>query len=220
MMVCSESGNPVCCIFILFATEPFGLVKHLPNTHTFGPQSFMAQTEDEMGEEASCERLQPFRDHPIITAWKKMVAEMQHDGRKPILAFIGGALLGKACKGLSIFGESKTLTVHCAGHPTGVLPVVDLEGRHAAVLWKDIRVDQVLHNRRMFVSWPHFPPFSDVFASHGNHHYEHHPPAMMVCSNFLPTTVSEGLSAEEALWMHQNIWKVTLEAGARWWLDP
>jgi hypothetical protein len=179
----------------------------------------MAQTEDEMGEEASCERLQPFRDHPIITAWKKMVAEMQHDGRKPILAFIGGALLGKACKGLSIFGESKTLTVHCAGHPTGVLPAVDLDGRHAAVLWEDIRVDQLLHNRVVFASGRPSLPVSEVFASHGNHQVDQPPLAMMLCSNFLPMTVSEGLSAEEALWMHHNVWKVTLDAGTRWWLD-
>jgi hypothetical protein len=33
-------------------------------------------------------------------------------------------------------------------------------------------------------------------------------------------TVSEGLSAEEALWMHLNVWKVTIEAGTRWWLEP
>ena len=112
-------------------------------------------------------------------------------------------------------GESPVL-----GYPTGVLPAVDLDGRHAAVLWKDIRVDQLLHNREVFVSGRPSLPVSEVFVNHGNHQNHQHPLAMMLCANFLPMTVSEGLSAEEALWMHHNVWKVTLEAGTRWWLDP
>ncbi len=180
----------------------------------------MAESEDEVGEEATCLRLQPFRLHPITTAWLKLVLEVQHGSRTPILALVGGALVGKSCKGMSIFGRSKTVVVHCSGYPTGVLPRVDLTGRHAAVLWEDIRVDQLLHNREVVVSGRPSLPVFEVFVNHGNHHYDQHPLAMMLCANFLQMTVSEGLSAEEALWMHHNVWKVTLEAGTRWWFDP
>ena len=176
-------------------------------------------SEDEVGAVPSCPRLQPLRDHPITTAWHKLVLEMQHGSRTPILALVGGAMLGKTCKCISFFGYSKTVRVQCSGLPTGVLPAVDLDGQHAAVLWEDIRVDQLLHNRVVFASGRPSLPVSQVFASHGNHQVDHPPVAMMLCANFLPMTVSEGLSAEEALWMHHNVWKVTLDAGTRWWLD-
>ena len=206
--------------FILFATEPFRLVKHLPNTHIQNPPPAIEHmSEDEVGEVPSCPRLQLFRDHPITRAWHKLVLEMQHGSRTPILALVGGAMLGKTCKCVSFFGNSKTVRVQCSGFPTGVLPAVDLEGQHAAVLWEDIRVDQLLHNRRVFAEGRVSPPGSQVFLSHGNHQVDHPPVAMMLCANFLPMTVSEGLSAEEALWMHHNVWKVTLDAGTRWWLD-
>ena len=32
-------------------------------------------------------------------------------------------------------------------------------------------------------------------------------------------TVSEGLSAEDAMWMDHNVSKVTLEPGTRWGVD-
>ena len=179
----------------------------------------MAESEDEVGEERSCLRLQPFRDHPITTAWHKLVLERQHGSRTPILALVGEAMLGKTFKCVSFFGNSNTARVHCAGCPPGMLPAVDLDGRHAAVLWDDIRVDQLLHNRVVFASGRPSLPVSEVFASHGNHQVEQPPLAMMLCCNFLPMTVSERLSAEEALWMHHNVWKVTLDAGTRWWLD-
>ena len=180
---------------------------------------FMAQTEDEMGEEAICVRLQPFRPHLITTAWQKLVLEVPRGSRTPILALVGGALEGKSFKCISIFGRPKTVVVHCAGYPTGVLPRVDLTERHAAVLWEDIRVDQLLHNREVFASGRPSPPVSEVCMNHGNHQYDQQPLAMMLCANFLPMTVSEGLSAEETFWMHLNVWKVTFEAGTRWCLE-
>jgi hypothetical protein len=179
----------------------------------------MAETDDDVGEERSCLRLQPFRDHPITTAWHKLALDMQQATRTPILALVGEAMLGKTFKCVSFFGNSQTMRVHCGTFPKGVLPAVDLHGRHAAVLWEDIRVDQLLHNRMVFTSGRVSSPDSQVFASRGNHQVEQPPLAMMCCCNSLPMTVSEGLSAEEALWMHHNVWKVTLDAGTRWWLD-
>ena len=179
----------------------------------------MAEREDEVGEVPSCPRLHPFRDHPMTTAWHKIVLERQPGTRTPILALVGGGMLGKTFKCMSFFGNSRTVRVHCHNSPKGVLPGVHLDGRHAAVVWEDIRVDQLLHNRVVFASGRPSLPVSQVFASHGNHHVDQPPVAMMLCSNFLPMTVSEGLSAEEALWMHHNVWKVTLNGGDRWWLD-
>ena len=182
----------------------------------------MAESEDEVGEVAICLRLQPFRTDPIITAWQQLVLEVQHGSRSrcTILALVGEAYVGKSCKGMSIFGRSKTVRVQCSGYPTGVLPSVDPKGRHAAVLWEDIRVDQLVQNREVFVSGRPSLPVSEVIVNHGNHQYVQHPLAMMLCANFLPMTVSEGLSAQDALWMQNNVWKVTLETGTRWWLDP
>jgi hypothetical protein len=179
-----RSPGNLCVGLILFVTEPFRLVKHLPNTHRQDPPSVMADRADDEGEVPRCLRLHPFRDHPITTAWHKLVLEMQHGSRTPILALVGGAMLGKTCKCVSFFGNSKTVRVQCSGFPTGVLPAVDLDGQHAAVLWKDIRVDQLLHNRVVFASGRPSLPVSQVFASHGNHQVDQPPVAMMLCSNF------------------------------------
>ena len=179
----------------------------------------MAEREDEVGEVPSCPRLHPFRDHPMTTAWHKIVLERQPGTRTPILALVGGGMLGKTFKCLSFFGNSRTVRVHCHNSPKGVLPGVHLDGRHAAVVWEDIRVDQLLNNRWVFAEGRVSPPGSQVFLSHGNHQVDQPPLAMMLCANFLPMTVSEGLCAEDALWMHHNVWKVTLNGGDRWWLD-
>ena len=100
----------LCDTLILFATEPFGFVRHLPSTHTWGPRNVMAESEEnEVVEVAFCLRLQPFRTHPIITAWQQLVLEVQHGSRSrcTILALVGEAYVGKSCKGMSIFGRSR-----------------------------------------------------------------------------------------------------------------
>ena len=178
-----------------------------------------AQEENEVAKEAFFSRMQPFRTHPIITAWEQQVLEAQHGTRSrcTILALVGESSQGKTCKALSIFGRTQTLWVACGGYPKGVLPGVALEGRHAAILFDDIRVDQIIQNRQIFTSDRRPLPVSAVFSNHGNHQMWQHPVAIVVCSNHLPTTVTEGLSPQDAQWMQINVEKVTLDAEKLWW---
>ena len=190
------------------------------HTHLWGPRSVMDESEDEVGAAAIPYRIHLTRPHPIITDWQKLVAESRRGCRTPILALVGGAQTGKTWKCMTLFG-SRTVLVSCAGQRNGVLPVVDLERHHMSVLWKDIRVDQLLHNREVFASGRPALSDSQVFVTGANHPLDRRPRplAMMLCANFLPMTVSEGLSADDALWMEHNVWKVTLEPGTRWWVD-
>ena len=98
-----------------------------------------------------------------------------------------------------------------------MLPGVDVEGRHVAVLFDDIRVDQIIHNREICL-WDR-PPLavSAVCLNHGNHQMRHHRVAIVVCCNDLPITVGEGLSPQEARWMQMNVEKVTLDTEKSWW---
>ncbi len=214
-----RSPGNLCAGLILFASEPFRLVKHLPHSHSHHPPSVMADSEHDEGQLPRCLMLQPFRDHPTVTNWHRLVLERQPGTRTPILAFVGPSGNGKTSKAVSFFGNSQTVRVHCQNFPTGVLPAVDLDGRPAAVVWEDMRADQLLNNRWIFAAGAVAPPRSAGFASHGNHQVDQPPPAMILCCNFLPMSVSEGLCAEEAFWMLHNVWKVTLDADTRWWLD-
>ena len=190
------------------------------HTHLWGPLSVMSESEDEVGAAALPYRIHGFRPHPIITDWQKLVAESRRGCRTPILALVGGALTGKTSKCMNLFG-SRTVLVSCAGQRNGVLPVVHLERQHMAVLWDEIRIDQLLQNTEVFACGRPALPESQVFVTGANHPLDRRPRplAMMLCANFLPMTVSEGLSAEDALWMEHNVWKVTLEPGTRWWVD-
>lgn len=190
------------------------------HTHLWGPLSVMAESEEEVDAAALPYRILLTRTHPIITEWQMLVAESRRGCRTPILAFLGPALTGKTWKGMSLFG-SRTVLVSCQGQRNGVLPVVHLERQHMSVLWDEIRIDQLLQNKEVFACGRPALPESQVFVTGANHPLDRRPRplAMMLCANFLPMTVSEGLSAEDALWMEHNVWKVTLEPGTNWWVD-
>ena len=180
----------------------------------------MSESETEAWAAALPTRIHGFRSHPIITEWEKLVTASPRGCKTPILALVGPAMTGKTSKCMNLFG-SRTVLVSCAGQRNGVLPVVHLERQHMAVLWDEIRIDQLLHNREVFACGRPALPESQVFVTGANHPLDRRPRplAMMLCANFLPMTVSEGLSAEEALWMEHNVWKVTLEPGTNWWVD-
>ena len=113
-----------------------------------------SEKENEVGATAFFPRMQPFRTHLMITAWEQTVLLAQHGtgSRCTILALVGESCQGKTCKALSIFGRTQTVRVACAGYPKGVLPGVHSEGRHVAILFDDVRVDQLYQNRDFFRS--------------------------------------------------------------------
>ena len=178
------------------------------------------QDETEAVQEESFFRLLPFKKDLAITAWEQQFLP-EHYGKKPrctTLVLVGGSRQGKTMKGMSIFGETKTLKVRCEGCPKGVLPDLNAftSGRHVAILFDECRIDQILTNREFFQSSVNPQQLSQSLCTQGSYEVWGYQTAMIVCTNHLPMTEQEGLSASEADWMHTNMLKVTLEEGQTW----
>ena len=134
-----------------------------------------------------------------------------------MLAFVGGAMQGQRSKALSIFGVDKTLVVQCLFSPKGALPDMSafISGQHLAILFEDIRLDQILENRAFFAP-PSQPQLPESLWNSGVIEVYGYQTALIASTSHLPCTESDGLSEGEAFWMNLNIRKVTLEEGETW----
>lgn len=164
----------------------------------------------------------PFKTHPLVTEWHEQFLPV-HYGRKPrfmTLAFVGGSQQGKTSMGMSIFGVTKTVKVSCQGCPKGVLPGLGTftRGRHVAILFDECRADQILENREFFQSSVYPQQLSQSLCNQYSYQLWVYHIAMIVCTNHMPMTELEGLSASDADWMRSNVVKVALEEGQTWFL--
>ena len=157
--------------------------------------------------------------HPIVTEWQRQfwIVHYANRGRHTMLAFVGGAMHGIRSKALSLFGVDKTLVVSCLFSPKGRLPDLTsfISGRHLAILFEDIRLDQILENRAIFAP-PSPPQLPESLCNSGVIEVYGYQTALIASSDYLPFTESDGLSEGEAFWMNLNIRKVTLEKGEIW----
>jgi len=167
----------------------------------------------------------PFKQHPEITKWEDQFVPTKYGSVPSVkcLAFVGGSQQGKTSRGMAIFGISKTLKVSCQGCPWGILPGLSsfVRGKHVAILFDEIRSDQVLSNREFFQSSA-FPQSMSQSACCNQYAYPvwvYHT-AMILCANHLEMTEGDGISASDADWMTQNVTVVTLEADQTWYLKP
>lgn len=184
----------------------------------------MLHLEDEIErvQEALRVRQRPFKTHPAITEWQQQFSKENYGKRARfmILALVGGSQQGKTSKGMSLFGLKKTVKVSCQGCPQGVLPGLGTfsRARHDAILFDECRVDQILGNREFFQASVFPQNLSQSLCNQYSYQLWVYQTAMIVCSNLLPTTVEEGLSASDADWMSANILRVTLAEGQTWYL--
>jgi hypothetical protein len=162
----------------------------------------------------------PFIGHPLIDAWMKQFGS-EHYGdtsRFKILALVGGSQQGKTSKAVSLFGIESTLKLGCQSLPTGVLPSVSGfdRGRHKALCFDECRTDQILTNREFFQSCKFVQSLSQSMCNQHVYEVWAYQTAMIVCSNFLPTSVETGLSIEDTDWMNANVIVVKLAQGQTW----
>ncbi len=130
----------------------------------------------------------------------------------------GGSQQGKTSKGVSLFGIESTLKLGCQSLPQGVLPSVagfDRQ-RHKAMCFDECRTDQILANREFFQACQFVQSMSQSLCNQHCYDVWAYQTAMIVCSNFLPTTTEAGLSAQDADWMTANVVVVQLAAGQTW----
>ena len=94
-----------------------------------------------------------FRTHPEVEKFKLQFSPTTYGmlSRFKCLLLVGGTQQGKTSKGMSLWGPSQTLKVSCGNCGIGILPSLGTfdRAKHAAILFDEIRVDQVLQSREL-----------------------------------------------------------------------
>ena len=162
-----------------------------------------------------------FISHAVITEWFSQFETSRYgvEHRKKCLLIIGDSQQGKSTKALSLFGPEKTLKVSCQGLPKGVLPSLGRFDRtqHVAVVWDEIRADQVLNNRELFQSNSHEQLLQQsVCNQHAYSVWLYHT-AQILCANSFDLT-HPPLAEVDAQWLKTNLDAVRLAPGQRWYL--
>ena len=166
------------------------------------------------------ERQLNFKSDPELEAWQMQYLPSTYgvQGRFRSVAFVGGTQQGKTSKGMSLWGPSKTLKVSCGNCGPGVLPSLGAYDRlvHLAILFDEVRPDQILHNRELFQanqyvqtlgSSPCNPYAYSIWVYHT---------ALILCANSFDINSPE-LSEGDRNWLQGNLTIVTLPAGEKWW---
>ena len=166
------------------------------------------------------ETLGAFRPHPRIDTFMSQF-HMQNYGRKhrfKPLGLFGGSQTGKSSKALSLFGMQCTLKVSCQGLGCAVIPsIARLDRRvHKAILWDEVRPDQVLGAKEVFQSAPWVVSLGQSNCNQFAYEVWLYGIAHVLCSNCFAMSESEGQSKEDADWLSTNIIDITLPPGQTW----
>ena len=165
----------------------------------------------------------PFVTHPEVQSWVRSFSA-EHFGirsRWPCLGLVGDSQTGNTCLGMSLW-PGRTLKVSCNGLPNGIMPSLKGFSRqeHSAILFDEVRPDQILGNREVFQSGPHVCKLSQ--SACGQHEYSVwlYAIPLICCSNNLsvPSTGDTFQSDEE--WFRKNVVLVELAPGQRWFVQP
>ena len=161
-----------------------------------------------------------FRPHPRVEVFLSQFDTRNYGVKhrfKP-LGLFGGSQTGKSSKALSLFGMQSTLKVSCQGLGSGVIPsIARLDRRtHRAILWDEIRPDQVLGAKEVFQSAPWVLSLGQSNCNQFAYEVWLYGIAHILCSNSFPMSESEGQSKEDAEWLSSNILDVSLPAGQTW----
>lgn len=164
----------------------------------------------------------PFIEHPVVQQYvKSFDAEcMGKTGRWKPCVFKGPTERGKTWFAMSLF-PGKTLKVSCNGLPEGIIPCLKEFNRtvHRAIVFDEIRPDQILGNREFFQSgqWP-------VKLGQSNcaqHEYAVwvYGIAMLLCTNDLSLDPKSKTYESDLDWLEGNLIIVELQAKQKWYKD-
>ena len=162
-----------------------------------------------------------FRAHSVVTDWLAQFDSSRYgvDHRKRCIIFVGDSQQGKSSKAVSLFGPDQTLKVSCNGLPPGVIPSLARldRNKHKAIVWDEIRPDQVLNNRELFQSNA-FEQFlqQSICNQHAFSVWLYHI-AQILCANSFSFD-SAALSPGDAQWLTSNLTIVELGPGQKWYL--
>ena len=163
----------------------------------------------------------PFHDHADVDRFLLQFGSSTYgvQSRFKMLVLVGDTLQGKTSKGMSLFGSKRTLKLACGPCPHGVLPSLGTLDRNTtkAILFDEIRVDQVLTFRELFQANQYVQqlgtspcnPFAYVVWAY---HI-----AMILCANDFDVD-DASLSLGDRNWLKGNTIIVKIPAEDRWYV--
>ena len=136
------------------------------------------------------------------------------------LLFVGDSQSGKSTRGVSLYSMKNTLKVGCQGLPKGVLPSLARFERpkHKAIVWDEIRPDQVLNNRELFQSNAFEQVLSQSICNQHSYGVWLYFTGMILCANDFPMT-GKDISEGDSQWLKANIKLAELGPGQKWYLN-
>lgn len=161
----------------------------------------------------------PFRGHPGINEFLEQFSG-RHLGelsRFRFLVLVGPSVQGKTSKGMSLH-PGATLKVCCGGCPEGALPSLQAFDRsvHKAILFDEIRPDQVLKHREVFQANQYVQTLGQSACNAYNYQIWVYGIAFILCANAWDLR-SDKLSPEDREWITANSIEVRLPEGERWY---
>jgi hypothetical protein len=170
-------------------------------------------------------QMNPFRGHPVIDNWMMQyhVQKYKKSSRFRSLLMTGGSQTGKSWKALSLWGVGRTLKVNCQGLAPHTLPsIADFDrSKHCAILFDEIRTDQVLGNKEVFQAGAFTVSLAQSNCNIFCYQLWLYQVAFILCSNSFPVSNIDGatLTDEECDWLQANIDSVNLPSGQKWFFD-
>jgi hypothetical protein len=165
-----------------------------------------------------------FRSHSSIDAWLLQFGNSTY-GFQPrfrCLVLIGGTQQGKTSKGMSLFGSTKTLKVSCGNCGPGVLPSLSRFDRqqHDAILFDEVRTDQVLNNREVFQANQYAQTLGQSACNPFAYSVWVYHVALILCTNSFEINATD-LSEGDRDWLggEKNLVIVQLAAEEKWFME-
>jgi len=161
-----------------------------------------------------------FRDHPTIDLFLCEHARIFYGviRRWWCLCILGKSLQGKSAMAMNLF-PGRILKLVCQGLGHGVLPqLTEFDRRkHDAILWDEIRPDQVLANREIFQSGPHFQKLGQSNCGQFEYKVWLYGVAMILCTNSMHYEIKSAKDKEDFDWLQANVKFVELAPDQKWY---
>ena len=165
----------------------------------------------------------PFHDHADITRFMLQYSPSSYGvtARFFMLVLLGDTLQGKTSKGMSLFGTKQTLKLACGPCPHGVLPSLGCLDRTTtkAMLFDEIRVDQVLKFRELFQANQYVQQLGTSACNPYAYSVWVYHMAMILCTNNFDLN-DQSISDPDRKWLRSNAIIVQIPDEDRWYVGP
>ena len=160
-----------------------------------------------------------FRHHPAIDEWCRQWTVDRGRFRYKFLLLRGACRMSTRYKAISVHGQLQTLIVDCQGLGERRFPNLRLlqRSRHRCVVFENICCQQVLAHKVLFQAAPWPLSLARRGSSQSLYKNNVHGLAIICCSQTFRKSVAEGVSADDALWLSDNLIEASPIDGVTWY---